>query len=45
MPEIVTELEAQASTPVGNTPGQFKAFVAKEIARWKKVVLDAGIQR
>jgi len=45
MPEVVAELEAQASTPVGNTPAQFKAFVAKEIARWKKVVLDAGIQR
>ncbi len=45
MPEVVAEMEAQASTPVGNTPAEFKAFVAKEIARWKKVVADAGIQR
>ena len=45
IPEIAAELESQASTPVGSTPVQFKAFVAKEIARWKKVVNDAGIQR
>ena len=45
MPDVVAELEAQASTPVGSSPAEFKAFVAQEIARWKKVVADAGIQR
>jgi tripartite-type tricarboxylate transporter receptor subunit TctC len=45
IPEVVAELESQASTPVGSTPVEFKAFVAQEIARWKKVVSEAGIQK
>ncbi len=44
LPAVVAELESQASTPIGNTPAQFKAFVTEEIARWKKVVADAGIK-
>lgn len=44
LPAVVAQLEAQASTPVGSTPAQFKAHVAEEIARWKKVVAQAGIK-
>lgn len=43
MPEVIAELEAQSSVPVGNTPAQFRAQVTEEIARWKKVVESAGI--
>jgi tripartite-type tricarboxylate transporter receptor subunit TctC len=43
LPEIVAELEAQASTPVGNTPAEFKALVTEEILRWKKLVAETGI--
>jgi tripartite-type tricarboxylate transporter receptor subunit TctC len=43
LPDVVAELESQASTPVGNTPAEFKALVTDEIARWKKVVAETGI--
>ena len=44
LPAVVADLESQASNPVGSTPAQFRAFVAEEIARWKKVVAEAGIK-
>jgi tripartite-type tricarboxylate transporter receptor subunit TctC len=43
LPDVVAELESQASTPVGNTPAEFKAIVTEEIARWRKVVTETGI--
>ena len=43
LPEVVADLESQASTPVGNTPAEFKALVTEEIARWKKLVAETGI--
>jgi tripartite-type tricarboxylate transporter receptor subunit TctC len=43
LPDVVADLESQASTPIGNTPAEFKALVAEEIARWKKVVAETGI--
>ncbi|HET7157776.1 MAG TPA: tripartite tricarboxylate transporter substrate binding protein, partial [Burkholderiales bacterium] len=43
LPEVVAELESQASTPVGNTPVEFKAIVTEEIARWRKIVTETGI--
>ena len=42
-PAIVADLEALASTPVGNTPAQFKVFLADEVARWKRLVAETGI--
>jgi tripartite-type tricarboxylate transporter receptor subunit TctC len=29
---------------VGNTPDEFRAFVAEEVARWGTVIKDAGIK-
>ena len=43
LPDMVAELESQASTPIGNTPAEFKALVTEEIARWKKLVAETGI--
>lgn len=43
-PSIVKELESQASKAVGGGPSAFKAFIATDIARWKKLVESAGIQ-
>lgn len=43
-PDIVAELESQASTPIGNTPTEFRAMVIEEVARWKKLVAEAGIK-
>jgi tripartite-type tricarboxylate transporter receptor subunit TctC len=43
-PEIEAQLEAQASVPVGSSPNEFRAFVAEEVARWKRIVADNGIK-
>ena len=34
----------EAAEPIGNSPEQFAAIVAREIATWKKVVEAAGIK-
>lgn len=42
-PAIVSELESQASVAIGNTPAQFRAFIATDSARWKKIVESSGV--
>jgi len=44
LPEMIAELESQASTPVGSTPAEFKTFVAEEVARWKKLAAETGMK-
>jgi len=44
MPAIIAELDNQGSLAVGNSPAQFKLYVASETARWKKIVDGAGIK-
>lgn len=43
-PAVVRELESQSSKAVGGGPATFKAFIAADIARWKKLVEGSGIQ-
>jgi tripartite-type tricarboxylate transporter receptor subunit TctC len=43
-PEIVERIAPDGGEPVGNTPEQFGRHIATEIARWRKVVKDAGIK-
>src|ERR1700710_857382 len=43
-PAMKEKLAEQGIVPGGSTPEEFRAFVAEEIARWKKVVTDAGIK-
>jgi tripartite-type tricarboxylate transporter receptor subunit TctC len=38
------KLAEQGIVAVGNTPDEYRAFVADEIARWAKVIKDAGIK-
>lgn len=42
--EMKAILAQEAAEPIGNSPEQFAAIVAREIATWKKVVEAAGIQ-
>jgi len=42
-PEVAQRLGADGSTPVGTTPEQFSAHIKSEIAKWRKVVKDAGL--
>lgn len=38
MPDVVKQLDAQGSVPVGSTPGEFSKLIQAESERWKKVV-------
>ena len=43
-PEVKDKLAAQGATLVGNTPEEFAAFIKSEIAKWSKVVKEAGVK-
>ena len=44
-PAIVERIRTLGSEPKGGTPDDFRAQIAKDIARWTKVIADAGIER
>jgi tripartite-type tricarboxylate transporter receptor subunit TctC len=41
---VKERLAEQGLTAVGDSPAQFRAFIASETAKWAKVIRDAGIQ-
>ena len=43
-PEMQDRLNALAITPLTSTPDELEKFIPAEIAKWAKVVKDAGIQ-
>jgi tripartite-type tricarboxylate transporter receptor subunit TctC len=43
-PAVTSKLEGDGTVMVGNTPEQFRQSLAAEVARWKKVVSEAGIK-
>jgi tripartite-type tricarboxylate transporter receptor subunit TctC len=42
LPAVRAQLQAQGATPSGNTPGEFKQFMAQETAKWAEVVKKSG---
>ncbi|MHB8771738.1 MAG: tripartite tricarboxylate transporter substrate binding protein [Syntrophales bacterium] len=44
MPDVKKRLAEQGADPVGSTPEEYEAFVRSEIAKWLKVVKEAGIK-
>jgi tripartite-type tricarboxylate transporter receptor subunit TctC len=42
-PDVVSKLSSQGAILVGDTPDQFRAFIGTEIAKWAKVIKDAGV--
>ncbi|MGJ7493127.1 Bug family tripartite tricarboxylate transporter substrate binding protein [Variovorax sp. ZT4R33] len=44
MPEIAKRLAADGLEPVGNTPEQFRAFLAADKRKWGRVVKDADVK-
>jgi tripartite-type tricarboxylate transporter receptor subunit TctC len=42
-PAVKAKLAEQGLTTVGNTPEQFRAFIASETAKWAKVIKDSGV--
>jgi len=43
-PAVKEKLADQGLTTVGDTPEQFRAFIAGETTKWAKVIKDAGVQ-
>jgi len=44
LPEVAAQIRASGAEPVGNTPSEYAAYVKSEIAKWAKVVREAGIE-
>jgi tripartite-type tricarboxylate transporter receptor subunit TctC len=42
--DVLSRLQADGAEPVGSSPEQLREFVVNDIARWRKVVRDAGIR-
>ena len=43
-PEVARRLSGEGSTPVGSTPDQFSAHIAAEVAKWRRLVKEAGLE-
>jgi len=43
-PDVQDRLQALAITPLTSTPDELEKFIPAEIAKWAKVVKDAGIE-
>jgi len=44
-PAVVERIHKLGSEPKSGTPADFKALIAHDVARWTKVIADAGIER
>ena len=44
-PAVVERIRALGSEPKAGPPENFKKRIATDIARWTKVIADAGIER
>jgi tripartite-type tricarboxylate transporter receptor subunit TctC len=44
LPEIRDRLATEGAEAVGNSPDQFAAFIKSEVAKWTKVIHNAGIK-
>src|SRR6185503_9563853 len=42
-PTVIDKLSVQGATLVGNSPDEFRAFIASETKKWAKVIKDAGV--
>jgi tripartite-type tricarboxylate transporter receptor subunit TctC len=43
-PEVKERLATLGAEPVGNSPAEFAAFIRAEIAKWARIVKQAGLQ-
>jgi tripartite-type tricarboxylate transporter receptor subunit TctC len=43
-PEVRQNFEQRGSEAVGNTPGEFSAFIDGEISKWQKLANRIGIK-
>ena len=44
-PELIGHLTNEGALPATSTPEEFRDYIKSEITRWRKVIVDAGIER
>jgi tripartite-type tricarboxylate transporter receptor subunit TctC len=44
LPDVQKRMLGLGLDPVGDTPEEFAAFIKADIARWAKVIKDAGVR-
>jgi tripartite-type tricarboxylate transporter receptor subunit TctC len=44
LPEVIEKFQAVGATPVGDSSAHFAQFLAEDIARWRAVVVKAGVR-
>ena len=44
LPDVKDAFIARGLLPVGNSPGEFDAFIGNEMAKWSKIIKEAGIK-
>jgi hypothetical protein len=44
MPDVIAKNAAESAIPGGGTSSEYAAFIAKEQARWKEVVIKGQIK-
>lgn len=42
-PQVIAKLASLGAMLVGDTPDQFRSFIADEMSKWAKVIKDAGV--
>jgi tripartite-type tricarboxylate transporter receptor subunit TctC len=42
-PEVISKLSSQGAILVGDTPEQFRSYIASETKKWAMVIKDAGV--
>ena len=42
-PEVIAKLSSQGATLVGDTPEQFRSYIASETTKWAAVIKQAGV--
>jgi tripartite-type tricarboxylate transporter receptor subunit TctC len=45
LPDVTQRLRAIGYVPVGNSPEEFAAIIKSDIAKWEKVIREAGIKK
>jgi tripartite-type tricarboxylate transporter receptor subunit TctC len=43
-PEFLKQLATEGAVPIGNSPAEFAAVIRADVAKWAKVVKEAGIR-
>lgn len=42
--DVIDAITRQGADPLGSTPGEFETYLKSEVAKWAKVIRDAGLR-